>query len=495
MERQIRRLAWAFVALFVVLFAQVNYLQVFAADDLANNPANKRLLLQEYDVQRGQILARDGSTVLAVSRPTQGELKYRRAYPQGELFGQVTGYYSVVFGRSGLEASFNDYLAGRAAELLPQKLVDEILGRPKRGASIVTSISPTLQQVARERLGSLPGAVVALDPRTGEILAMYADPGFDPNPLASHDPGVVRAAWDRLNADPAKPLISRAVQELFPPGSTFKLVTAAAALENGMRPDTRIDNPPTYTPPQTVNEIENFGGDHCLGGASQITLAQAFQVSCNVTFAKIGVEFLGQENLVDQAERFGLNGDIDFDIPFAEGQIPPAESFRDDQPGLAFSAIGQQSVATNPLQMALIAGAIANGGVQMRPRLVVEVRDPSGRVVANFGPDVWGEPISEQTAAQLTQLMVATVEQGTATAAQIPGVQVAGKTGTAQHPGGDPHAWFVSFAPANAPQVAVAVVVLNGGDLGSEATGGRVAAPIAKAVLEAALQEGAATDG
>jgi penicillin-binding protein A len=487
MERQIRRLAFGFLALFVVLMAQVNYLQVFAADELANNPANKRLLIQEYDVQRGQILARDEQTVLAGSRATEGDLKYRRTYPVGDLYGHITGYYSVVFGRSNLESSYNEFLAGRATELLPQKLVDEILGRPQRGATVVTTIDPALQQLVRDRLGSLPGAVVALDPRTGEVLATYANPTFDPSPLASHEPDVVREAWRSLIENPNKPLLSRAFQELYPPGSTFKLVTAAAALENGMRPDTRIDNPPTYTPPQTTNDIENFGGSHCLGGAPQITLAQALQVSCNVTFAKIGVEFLGQEKLVEQAERFGLNGDVDFDVPFVEGQIPPPEAFDDDQPGLAFSAIGQQSVAVNPLQMAIIAGAIANGGVQMRPRLVREIRDPSGRVVKTYDPEVFAEPMSAQSAAELTAMMVSVVEDGTATVAQIPGVRVAGKTGTAQHPGGDPHAWFVAFAPADAPEIAVAVMVLNGGDLGSDATGGRVAAPIAKAVLEAAL--------
>ncbi len=491
MDGRIRRLGLAFVALFVVLFAQVNYLQVFAADDLANNPANRRLLLQEYDVQRGQILARDAQTVLASSRATKGDLKYLRTYPEGERYAHITGYYSVIFGRSGLEDRYNDYLSGRAEELLPQKLVDEILGRPKRGASIVTTIDAGLQRVAQEQLAGLPAALVAMDPRTGEILAMYANPTFNPNALATHDVEAVQQAWDRLNADPNRPLVSRSAQEIFPPGSTFKIVTAAAALENGMRPDSMIDNPPDYTPPQTTNAIDNFGGDHCAGGAQRITLAQAFQISCNVTFAKIGVEFLGAEKLVAQAEAFGFNGDIESDVPFAEGRMPAADVFGDNQPGLAFSAIGQFDVAANPLQMALVASAIANDGIQMRPRLVREVRDPSGRVVQSFEPEASDDPISEETAAALTAMMVSVVEEGTGTAAQIPGIDVAGKTGTAQHSGADPHAWFVSFAPASDPQIAVAVVVLNGGSTGSEATGGRVAAPIARAVLQAALGEGA----
>jgi penicillin-binding protein A len=486
MDRQIRRLSLALLALFLLLLGQVNYLQVFAADRLANNPTNNRLLLQEYDVNRGAILARDEQTVLAFSRATPGRLKYRRVYPGRSLYGQVTGYYSVVFGRTGLEDRYNDFLSGRASQLLPQNLVDEILGRDKRGATIVTTIDPTLQRVAARALGGLPGGVVALDPRSGEVLAMVANPSFDPGPLASHDLDAVRQAYKQLNSDPSKPLLSRASQELFPPGSTFKLVTAAAALENGMTPDSTFPNPPELDLPQTTNTLQNFGGEHCLGGAPQLTLAQALQVSCNVVFGEIGLA-LGPNKLVAQAKRFGFDGEVPFDEPLAEGSIPEAGDFKDNLPLVAFSAIGQASVGANPMQMALIAQAIANGGIELRPRLVREIRDPSGQVIQSFGPDQFGRPISSRTAAELTSMMVSVVDSGTGTAAQIPGVQVAGKTGTAQHPGGNPHAWFVSFAPAAHPRIVVAVVVLDGGSLGSEATGGHVAAPIAKAVIEAAL--------
>jgi peptidoglycan glycosyltransferase len=211
-------------------------------------------------------------------------------------------------------------------------------------------------------------------------------------------------------------------------------------------------------------------------------------VSCNVAFAQVGVD-IGAEALVSQAEAFGFNEDVPFDIAFSEGRIPPAEAFEFDTPGLALSAIGQKDVRANPLQMALVGAAIANGGVEMAPRLVNEIRDPTGRVVRTFGDDEFGRPISPQTAAQLTAMMVDVVERGTGTAAQISGVTVAGKTGTAQHPGGDPHAWFVGFAPAQNPTIVVAVIVLDGGSLGSEATGGRVAAPIARAVMQAALAQ------
>ena len=488
MDRQIRRLGYAFIALFVLLFGAVNYIQVYAASDLANNPANQRLLLQEYNVHRGQILARDERTILATSKATKEKLKYLRVYPRARLYAGVTGYYSVVFGRYGLEQSQNEWLAGRASELLPQNLVEEILGRDKRGATVVTRIDPQLQRVAARQLGRLPGGVVALDPRTGEILAMVANPSYDPNDLASHDLKQVRAARARLLRDPDKPLLSRAVQELFPPGSTFKLVTAAAALENGMKPDTKFPNPPALKLPTTTHELHNFGGEHCLGGAAQLTLAQALEVSCNVVFGEIGLR-LGAEKLVEQAQRFGFGQEIPLEIPFATGRIPPVKDFANALPAVAFSAIGQQSVGANPLQMALVGAAIANGGVEMEPRLVKEIRDPSGRVIKSFGPKPWGRPISETTARQLTQMMIKVVESGTGTAAQIPGVTVAGKTGTAETTSGKPHAWFVCFAPAKNPRIVVAVMVLNGGSLGSEATGGHVAAPIARAVVRAALGE------
>jgi penicillin-binding protein A len=487
MDRQIRTLAFAFLALFLLVFLQTNYIQVFAAARLANNPANIRLLLEEFGVNRGQILARDERTRLAFSRATTGRFKYLRVYPQGMLYSQITGFQSVLLGRTDLESSMNVWLSGRASELLPQNLVDEILGRDKRGATVVTTIDAKLQKVAKQALGSLPGGVVALDPRTGEILAMVANPSYDPNTLASHNLDRARQAWKQLNGDPVKPLLSRASQELFPPGSTFKLVTASAALENGMTPNTTFPNPPELDLPQTTHNLSNFGGEHCLGGASQLTLAQALQVSCNVVFGEIGLK-LGAEKLVAQAEKFGFDQKIPFDTPFAEGQIPPPGDFKDQLPGVAFSAIGQQSVTANPLQMALVAAAIANKGVEMRPRLVREIRDPSGRVVKTFEPEPFGQPISANTAAEMTAMMINVVQQGTGTAAQIPGLQVAGKTGTAQTVSGNPHAWFVSFAPANDPRIVVAVVVLNGGSLGSDATGGRVAAPIAKAIMQAALR-------
>jgi peptidoglycan glycosyltransferase len=494
MDRLIRRLGAAMLALFVLLLGQITYIQVVASERLADNPANAtRQLIAEYRVERGSILAADGRTKLALSRKSPGQLKYQRRYPQGPLYADITGYYSIIFGRSELEQNYNTYLSGDAPELIPQTLIDQVLGRPKRGATVVTTIDPAIQRAAETALGDLPGGVVALDPHTGDVKAIVANPTYDPNELASQDPKKVRAAWDRLNSDPDKPLLSRAIDELYPPGSTFKLVTAAAALENGFGPDSTWPNPPVLDLPQTTATLENFGGEHCLGGASQITLAQALTISCNVVFGEIGLR-LGGAKLADQAHAFGFapdasSGDVPFDIPFQEGVFPEASYFSDRLPAVALSAIGQDNVAANPMQMALVASAIANGGSQMRPRLVSQIRDPSGQVIESFAPEVFGQPISSQTAIQLTQMMVSVVQSGTGTAAQIPGIEVAGKTGTAQHGEGlAPHAWFVSFAPAQNAKIAVAVIVLDGGSLGSEATGGVLAAPIAKAVMEAALQ-------
>jgi peptidoglycan glycosyltransferase len=493
MDKQIRRLGVAMLGLFVLVLAQVTYIQVVAAGRLADNPANAtRQLIAEYRVDRGDILAADGRTVLALSRKSGGQLKYQRRYPQGPLYAGITGYYSVIYGRSELEQSFNDYLAGTAPQLIPQTLIDQILGRPQRGAAVVTTIDPVLQRVAARALGNLPGAVVALDPRTGDVKAIVANPTYDPNLLASQDPKVVRSEWRRLNADPGQPLVSRAIDELYPPGSTFKMVTAAAALQNGYGPDSLWPNPHVLDLPQTTANLQNFGGEDCLGGAPEITLAQAFTVSCNVVFGQVGLK-LGPEKLAAQARAFGFapdpsSGDIPFDIPLQAGVFPDPSYFAERQPALALAAIGQDNVAANPMQMALVASAIANGGVEMVPRLVTQVRDPSGQVVQSYAPQVYGRPISPQTAIQLTQMMVSVVQSGTGTAAQISGVEVAGKTGTAQHGQGlPPHAWFASFAPAQNPTIAVAVIVLDGGSLGSDATGGLVAAPIAKAVMEAAL--------
>ena len=381
---------------------------------------------------------------------------------------------------------------------------DLFLGRPKKGGSVYTTIHPDLQQVATDALGSLPGAVVAMDPRTGDVMALVSNPTYDPNELSSQDPVEVRAGWARLNADPQQPLLSRANDELYPPGSTFKIITASAAIQDGYGLDSTWPNPHELDLPLTNGTIQNFGGEQCPGGA-RTTLLTAFTNSCNVIFGEIGLA-VGADKLSAQARAFGfcptdpptqtqcIEPTIPSLIPFETGRFPVPAYFVGNDPLVAISAIGQDNDLANPLQMALVASAIANGGVLMEPRYVTQIRDPQGRVIREFPPRQYGRAVMPQTAAAVRAMMVAVVASGTGTAAQIPGMVVAGKTGTAQHgaPGTAPHAWFVCFAPAGpgeTPTIAVAVIVLDGGSLGSEATGGQVAAPIAKQVLETFLAE------
>ncbi|MDX6595930.1 MAG: penicillin-binding protein, partial [Solirubrobacterales bacterium] len=500
MDRRIRRLTIALAALFVLLFAQISYVQVFHSDAIAGNPANAyRQVLAEYKVFRGPILANDARTQLAVSRKTKGQLVYQRRYPDGPLFAGATGFYSLVYGRTELEQAMNPFLNGDAPELAAQTFADLVLGRPKQGATVITTIDAKLQAVATRALGSQSGAVVAIDPATGAVLAIVSNPSFDPNLLSSGTRAQITAQWDKLNRDPAHPLLSNANDQLYPPGSTFKIITASAALENGITPQTSYPNPVELDLPLTNGTLKNFGGEHCAGGAARVTLALAFQISCNVTFGQVGLQ-LGAAKLQAQAQAYGfcptdppkqtdcIEPTIPFTIPFQSGRFPEPSYFDQNDPLVAISAIGQDNVLANPMQMALVAATVANGGTMMQPQLVQEIRDPQGRVVKTFDPVEYGRPISSATARALTQMMVSVTQPG-GTAygnVNVPGVTVAGKTGTAQHGTNvNPHAWFTAFAPADNPKIAVAVVVLDGGSFGSEATGGHVAAPIASQVINA----------
>jgi peptidoglycan glycosyltransferase len=502
MERRIRRLGIALVLLFAVVFGQLAYVQVFAADDIKNHPANfSRQLIAEYNVQRGKILTADGLVLAeSVPAPEGSRYRYERRYPQGDLYGYITGFYSRIYGRSALERSMNTYLSGEAPELAISTFTDLFLGRPKRGANVFVTIDPNLQEVARTALAGNEGAVVAMEPGTGDILALYSTPGFDPSALSSGSDAEIRRAWGRLNDDPDNPLLALSHQELFLPGSSYKIVTASAALENGFGPDSAWDNPHRLTLPLTNEQLQNFGDDHCNGGSSQISLIEAFEESCNVTFAEVGLE-LGPERMAAQARAYGLCGTLPpdrttcdeqlvrFELPFQNGRFPEPEYFERNDPLLAFSAVGLDNDLVNPLQMALMASAVANGGMLQRPRLVTEVRDAQGRVAREFAPSDVGRAISPPAAAALTQMMIAVVNEGSGFRAQIPGIQVAGKTGTATNgEGRPPNAWFTAFAPAQNPRIAVSVIVLDGGSLGNEATGGQVAAPIVRAVIEAYLR-------
>ncbi len=488
MNAQVRRIASVVLVAFFMLFAAPFYWQVLAADRLNSDPRNSRVLIQEYSIERGQIVLPDG-TPIAQSKATPDQLKYERRYAQGPRYGMITGFDSLVFGRTLAESRFNSFLLGKAPEQFAQNLSDLLTARPNPGGTLVLTLSPAAQRAAERQLGGRKGAVVALDPNTGAVLAMTTFPRYDPNLLSSHDTDKVRKAWDQLNKDRNKPLLNRAAGELYPPGSTFKIVTAAAALSAGMSPSTARPNEHTYTPPQTTRQIQNFGGENCFGGKNPLTMAEALEVSCNTWFAHLGVD-LKTTRLVDTAEKFGLDDSAHFQLPGAAQSQIPTEM---DPPSLAQSAIGQRDVRVSPLQMASVIATVANGGRRMAPYVVDRVLSPEGKTVKRFEPESLGQAVSPEVAEQLKQMLGLVVNgpRGTGSAAQIPGLDVFGKTGTAQHGTNEPpHAWFVGSTSKAGKSIAVAAIVEDGGELGSEATGGRVAAPIVRAVMDAYLNGG-----
>ncbi|MFN2389177.1 MAG: peptidoglycan D,D-transpeptidase FtsI family protein [Actinomycetota bacterium] len=478
---QIRKVGIGLLALLLAVFFQLNYLQIFAAERIASNNANVRSLLLQYSIKRGTITTVDGVPV-AVSKRTGGRLKYLRTYPEGELYGHITGFYSIVYGASRIEASFNDQLLGETGVVSMQDIEDRFLGGGKQGDNVLLTIQSRLQETARAALGERVGAVVALDPGTGEVRAMWSNPSYDPGPLASHTGKESRAYRATLDPDsPDSPLVSLATNRSFPPGSTVKVITAAAALESGRyTPTSTFPDPVELELPLTDETLTNFSKTACAGGG-EIDLFFALEISCDTTFARLGLEI--PDEVRETAESMGFNEPIPFDVGTEASTFPEVPD--DEEPLRAYAAIGQGDVSGTPLQMALVAAAVANGGEVPRPRLVREVIDPSGGLSESFGPETLGRAMSADTAAEVTRMMEAVVASGTGTAAQMPGVGVAAKTGTAQSvPGAAPHAWFIAFAPAANPQLAVAVFVANGGGAGSEATGGAVAGPIARQMLE-----------
>jgi penicillin-binding protein A len=490
MTPQVRKVAIGMFVLFGALFVNLNLIQVLQADTLANDSRNARGLIREYEIRRGLIVAGDGTTELARVEPTEGTLRYLRQYADGPLFAHVTGYHSIVFGRSELEQAANDFLVGAAPETFARNLGDLLAGRERTGDDVITTILPAAQAAARDALGDRVGAVVALSPQTGEIQALYSSPSYDPNRLSTHDRGAANAYWAELNEDPERPLINRAVREWYPPGSTFKVVTAAAALEAGATPETTYADPVELPLPQTTSRIRNFGRGTCAGGG-QVTLRQALAVSCNTTFAQIGLD-VGADRLVELAEAFGLNHRI-VDPRHVPSPLDSRMPLDMNPPQTAQAAIGQFDVRTTPLQMALVAAAIGNGGIVLEPHLIRSVEDERSSPIASFERTELGglpggaQAISTATANALRDMMVGVVSGGTGQNAAIAGVSVAGKTGTAQTGDGPPTVWFIGFAPAENPQVAVAAVVEPGRGVGDEATGGAIAAPVARAVMEAVL--------
>ena len=484
MNKPIRTIATFCLLLFVALLLNSTYLMYFRADDLAADPKNRRVITAAFARERGAILV--GKEPVARSVPSDDQYEFQRTYPQPLRYAHLTGYFSY-FSQTGIERSQNDVLSGDDSRLFVNRLVDMLSNAEPQGGNVQLTIDPAAQDAAFEGLDALPGdakgAVVALEPTTGKVLAMASNPTFDPNELASHDLGDVEEADRRLREDPATPLINRGIGTTLPPGSTFKLVTAAAAIESGnYDKDSMVPGNAQFQLPQSSTKVGNWQGTDC--GGNRITLTTALAVSCNVSFLSLANE-LGIEAMTEQAEAFGFNATALEDLPGQGRSLYPPDM---DEPQTALSGIGQSSVTAAPLQMAMVVAGIANDGEVMRPYVVDEVRAPNASLLDKTEASTYSQAVSSGTADELTEMMVSTVTDGTAGVAAIDGVRVAGKTGTAQSTDDrPPYAWFVSFAPADDPQVAVAVMVEASETAREEIAGGTLGGPIAKAVMEAVI--------
>ncbi|GAB1822103.1 peptidoglycan D,D-transpeptidase FtsI family protein [Herbidospora sp. RD11066] len=460
----------------VMLFAllgNVTWVQGFRYEELMADPRNNRTMILRFDEPRGEVRLRDGTVVAASERVTDQRFAYRRVYPQGALYAPATGYASL-YRTTGIEGAEDGSLTGEDPRVRVRALLKDI----DRGATVTLTLDSRAQKAAYDGLAATGkrGAVVALDPRTGAILAMVSLPSFDPNGFATFDVDELTAYDRKLQRDPARPLLNRAIGENYPPGSTFKVITAAAALASGdYDPETEVRAPARMKLPGTQTWLRNSGGEACGDGTP--ALLDAFVLSCNTAFADLGLE-LGEEKLSRWAGAFGF-GDAALKVPLAVAESVYPSGL--DRAQTAMSAIGQYDDRATPLSIAMISAAVANGGSLMRPYLVDEVRLRDGTIVRSTDPDEYRDTMPMAVADRLTEMMVAvTGPGGTGTAAAIPGVKVAAKTGTAENEGSD-HAIFTAFAPADDPVVAVGVLVEHGG------FGGQVAAPIARAVMRALL--------
>ncbi len=479
MNAPLRKVAISVLVLFTLLIVNVNIIQVVRADSLRENPRNTRVLTEEYDRERGAIVV--AGNEIASSVETDDALTYLRQYPQGPLYAAATGYYSVLFGKTGIERAENDVLSGTDDRLALRRLGDLLTGRDPAGGNVELTLDPAVQQAAMDGLDGVTGAVVALDPSTGAALGLASTPTYDPNQLSSHDPAAMRAYQEQITpaegSGDADPTVDQAISERYPPGSIFKVIVSAAALSTGdYTPDTVLSAPQELTLPGTSTPLQNFGGEACSSSGQQ-PLIDALTVSCNTAFAQLGID-LGEDRVRAMAEAFGLD-DEGFTMPLKVQ--PSTVGAIDNDAELGVASIGQQNVSVTPMQAAMIASAVANDGRLMKPYLVDSVQAPDLTVVDQTDPEEMGRPFSGDVAEQLTTMMRSVVDNGSGRRARISGVQVAGKTGTAENAGPD-HNWFTGFAPADDPQIAVAVFIRNGGG-----TGGDLSAPIARSVIEAYL--------
>ena len=482
MIRQINRVTAAIIVLLLALIINLSYIQVFKAGDLRNQAGNQRVTLTEYSRERGPILL--GSQTIAESTPTTDSLKYLREYGDGSTYAAITGFYSLVYGATGIESEANDVLAGNDSRFFVDRLQQLFANREPKGGAIRLTIDPDAQLAAMKALNGRTGAVVAIDPTTGAILALASSPSFDPNLLSSHDAQEIQNTYEELNADSNQPMLNRPLAMTLPPGSTFKLVTAAAALESGKYfAESELPGPTEINLPGTDVQLGNWNGKSC-GTDDVTTLRAALEISCNTAFAWLGME-LGEDAIGEQAQKFGFESEFDVPMTAAVSRFPTDLN----KPQTAMSAIGQFDVRATALQMALVAAGIANDGVVMKPYLVSQILGPDLTVLQNTNPSAFGRAMSVENSKILRDMMVGVVTKGTASNARISGINVGGKTGTAENAPGEPaHAWFVGLAPSDQSKVAVAVVLQNGGGA-SEVSGNALAAPIAAAVMRAVLKQ------
>jgi penicillin-binding protein A len=473
MNRAMSRIFIVTVVLFMALVVNLTWIMVVRAQWFHDRPQNRRSIAQDLKIRRGDILGFDGSRIAGVVKRSG---YYYRTYPQGSLAPQLIGYDSVRYGRSGIEAQLNDELTGKAGDLGVESLVGKLLGRRTQGADVKLTLVPAVQRVAQQALAGNTGAIVALDPRTGALIASASAPSYSPATLEN--------VWARLRKDPAAPLLNRVTQGLYPPGSSFKVVTATGALDTAtVTPDTPFIDTGTYV--VSGGKVTNYGGE--VFGPN--TFTEALTDSINTTFGKVGDQ-LGRARLIAYMQKAGFYQVPPLPLPGVvasgrygkNGLLPPSDAM--DQLAVAWAACGQEQVLATPLQMALVAAGVADGGVIMKPYYLQQVVSASGHTVQQAKAQEWMTSMSPATAATLNTMMQNVVNAGTGTAAALQGIKVAGKTGTAERGDGTNLAWFIAFAPANDPTIAVAVTIEN-----TQATGGEVAAPLAAAVIKAALAQ------
>ncbi|UWE07313.1 peptidoglycan D,D-transpeptidase FtsI family protein [Actinacidiphila bryophytorum] len=486
MNKPLRRVAVFCGLLVLALLIRVNYVQFVQADQLQNDPHNRRVAINQYAQPRGNIIVGD-KAITGHTETNGSDFKYKRTYTDGAMWAPVTGHASQAYGTTMLEGVEDKFLTGNDDRLFFNRTIDLLTGKQRQGGNVVTTLNAKAQKAAFDGLGNKKGAVVALDPRTGAILAMASTPSYDPSGIAGYS-GTDEKNWIALDKknDPDDPSLNRALRQTYPPGSTFKLVTAAAALESGKVTDVnaKTTSPDPYILPGTSVPLKNEGSIKCRDA----TLRDALRQSCNTVFGKLGAD-IGLQGMVDEAEKFGFNKEqlvpVRADASNFDTKMSP------DQ--VAQSSIGQFDTAATPLQMAMVASAIANNGVLMKPYEVAKLVAPNLSTISQTDPAELSKPLSPENAQKLQSMMETVVNDGTGKNAKIPGVRVGGKTGTAQHGVNNdkaPYAWFVSYAMTDqGSPVAVAVVVEDGAANRDDISGGGLAAPIAKSVMQAVLDK------